>query len=59
MLMLTRKSGERVVFTLPDGQQFALLVIKTSSAYVKFGFEAPMEIRVNRKEIEDRIAKEQ
>lgn len=51
MLVLTRRIGETIVIN--DEINLTLLGIRGNQA--RFGIDAPKNIRVNRKEIQDRI----
>jgi carbon storage regulator CsrA len=53
--VLTRHPGEQIILTLPDGRQVEILVID-SHGKVRLGINAPRDVRINRKEIEERIA---
>lgn len=54
MLVLSRRVGEEIVI---DGR-IRLVVLEAGSGGVRLGFVAPTSVRVDRKEIHDRIAAE-
>jgi carbon storage regulator len=47
MLVLTRKIGERIMI----GDDVVLTVIECTSGRVRLGFEAPVDIKIDREEI--------
>lgn len=51
MLVLTRKIGEKIVI----GNSIELTVLSYDRGLVRVGIEAPKNITVHRKEIQDRI----
>lgn len=62
MLNLSRRTWESVVITLPDGERITITVTKVTSERhnsrqktVGLGFEAPRNLTINRKEIQDKI----
>ncbi|NOY77248.1 MAG: carbon storage regulator CsrA [Calditrichaeota bacterium] len=54
MLVLTRKSGESLMI----GETIVITVIEVRGGQVKIGVEAPREIAVYRKELLEKIRKE-
>lgn len=51
MLVLTRKAGESIVIA----EQIIVTVLEVNSKSVRIGIEAPKEISVHRKEIQNKI----
>lgn len=49
MLIITRKIGQSIII---NGET-EILLYRASSGYARIGINAPKEVRVNRKEIED------
>jgi carbon storage regulator len=54
MLVLSRKQGESIIIT----GGISVTVVEISGDKVRLGFDAPKEIRVNRKEVQDAIDRE-
>ena len=54
MLSLKRKVGERIIATLPTGEQITVEVARIDGAFVSLRIDAPSNVRVNREEIEER-----
>lgn len=55
MLVLSRRVGEEIVI---DGR-VRLVVLGVKAGVIKLGFVAPSSVRVDRKELHDRIVSEQ
>ena len=51
MLVLSRKSGQRIICTLPDGRTMAITVCAVRGKYVRLGFEAPQDVNIVREEL--------
>jgi len=49
MLVLSRKAGERIVI----GDDIVITVIRSTNSQVKIGIEAPKNVTVMRKELQD------
>lgn len=49
MLVLTRKKGEQIVI----GKDIMVTVVEVMGGKVRLGFEAPKDVRVDRKEVAD------
>ena len=49
MLVLKRRTDQRVVLTLPDGSRIAILVVSGGS--VTLGIDAPPEVEILREEL--------
>lgn len=54
MLVLTRKSGESLII----GENIVITVVEVRGGQVKIGVEAPQEIYVYRKELLEKIKRE-
>lgn len=54
MLMLKRKLDERIVITLPDKRRITILVAEVERGAVRFGIDAPKDVRVDREEVDER-----
>lgn len=54
MLILNRKSDERIVFLLNDGRQITILVTSVQGKNVKVGIEAPRDVVILREELQKR-----
>lgn len=50
MLVLTRRYGESVLITLPDGRTIQVQVVRRGGAGVKLGITAPADVVVDRRE---------
>lgn len=59
MLVLSRKTNERIVATLPDGRHIAFTVLEIRGDKVRLGIVAPKDVPVHRQEIHNEIAAEQ
>ena len=56
MLIFGRRLDETVVITAPEGTRIVLRVIEIRAGHtVRLGFDAPMDIVINRGEIQDAI----
>lgn len=62
MLNLSRKTWESVIITLPDGERITITITRVTSERAKsrekvvgLGFEAPRNITIHRKEVQDKI----
>lgn len=51
-LVLTRKVGERVIITLPDGRKVEIAVTEVYGRRVKVSVTAPQDVPVYRSEID-------
>ena len=52
MLTLSRKAGERVLLTLPDGQEIWVSVVTVkANGSVRLGFDAPPDVDIYREEL--------
>ena len=55
MLILRRNERERIVITLPDGEEITVTVVEIRvsgfARSVRLGFEAPPSVRVDREEV--------
>ena len=63
MLILTRRIGENLVITLPEGEelkklagtQFTVGILSVKGNQVRTGIDAPKSITVHREEIQQRV----
>ena len=53
MLVLSRKVGETLVFTQQDGTRIELTVSYANGGRAKVTIDAPLTVRILRKELED------
>ena len=51
MLALTRRIGESVILTLPDGRRVEVWFGDKSGDQVRFGIDAPDDVRIHRAEL--------
>lgn len=60
MLVLSRRCSESLVFTLPNGDRITVQVteIKLTGHAVRLGIDAPKDVTIHRKEIQDVIDRE-
>ena len=56
MLVLSRKVGETVIITAPDGTQIVLMLVEVRGDKCRIGITAPKSYAVNREEIQQRIS---
>lgn len=56
MLVLSRKVGETIVITAPDGTQIVLMLIEVRGDKCRIGIAAPKSYAINREEIQQRIS---
>ncbi len=54
MLILNRKEGQSVIITTDAGEEIEISVLEISGKYTKLGFNAPISIGVDRKEVSER-----
>ena len=57
MLVLERDLGEEIVITCADGKCFSLMVTRIESRRVALSFDAPREIKIHRREVQEQIDK--
>lgn len=55
MLLLSRKTGERIIITLPSGETISLFIVEIRGDQVRLSFDAPRSISIVRSEIKDSI----
>jgi carbon storage regulator CsrA len=53
MLSLTRRIGQEVVVTLPDGREMIVKVLTLAADKVRLGFAAPADVKIMRTELLD------
>lgn len=51
MLVLGRRSGQRVVCELADGRQLVVTLVAGGDGRARLGFEAPADVRIYREEL--------
>ena len=51
MLVLSRKTNERIVITTPSGDQIVVTLVAIFEAKVRIGFEAGRDVRIFREEL--------
>lgn len=51
MLKISRHAEQSVVLTMPDGRTIKIKVLKTGRTKVHLGFQAPLDVRINRDEV--------
>ena len=56
MLVLSRKVGETIVITAPDGTQIVLMLIEVRGDKARIGIDAPRTYTVHREEIQQKIS---
>ena len=56
MLVLSRKVGETVIVTAPDGTSLVVMLVAVRGDKVRIGIAAPTSYAVNREEIQQRIS---
>jgi carbon storage regulator CsrA len=50
MLVISRKTGEEITLTLPDGRTIVVKVKKIQGQAAKIGIQAPKDIQISRLE---------
>ena len=55
MLVLSRKVGETVIITAPDGTQIVLMLVEVRGDKCRIGIAAPTTYTIHREEIQSRI----
>ena len=56
MLVLSRKVGETVIITAPDGTQIVLMMFAVRGDKCRIGIAAPTTYTIHREEIQSRIS---
>ena len=56
MLVLSRKVGEAVIITAPDGTQIVLMMVEVRGDKARIGISAPTAWTIYREEIQSRIS---
>ena len=56
MLVLSRKVGETVIITAPDGTSLVVMLVEVRGDKVRIGIAAPKSYAVNREEVQQRIS---
>ena len=56
MLVLSRKVGEAVIITAPDGTQIVLMMVEVRGDKTRIGIAAPTTYTIYREEIQSRIS---
>jgi carbon storage regulator len=55
MLVLSRKVGEAVIITAPDGTQIVLMMVEVRGDKARIGIAAPTSWTVHREEVQNAI----
>lgn len=55
MLVMSRKEGDEVIATTPDGVRISFKILETRGNAVRVGVHAPPEVMVNRGEVQRKI----
>jgi carbon storage regulator len=55
MLVLSRKVGETVIITAPDGTQILLTLVEVRKDKARIGIDAPRTYTVHREEVQKAI----
>jgi len=55
MLALSRRSGEEIVLTLPNGERIAVKVFRILNDKVRIAIDAPGDVQINRDDVQQRI----
>jgi sRNA-binding carbon storage regulator CsrA len=59
-LTISRKAGESVVITLPDGRRGKVRIVRgTSDGELRMDFDFPRDIPVHRSEVQEKIDAQQ
>lgn len=58
MLVLTRREGESITVSLPDGSEVKIIVTQIKGAQVRIGFLAPKTINIERYDEERKLERE-
>ena len=56
MLVLSRKVGETVIITAPDGTSLVVMLIEVRGDKCRIGIAAPTTYTIHREEIQSRIS---
>lgn len=55
MLVLSRMKDEEIVITAPDGSRISIKVVEILQNKIRIGIDAATNIKVHRKEVQDKI----
>ena len=55
MLVLSRKVGETVIITAPDGTQIVLMLVEVRGDKCRIGIAAPTTYTIHREEVQNAI----
>ena len=55
MLVLSRKVGETVIITAPDGTSLVVMLVEVRGDKVRIGIAAPTTYTIYREEVQQRI----
>lgn len=58
MLVLSRNVGEKLICRTPGGDELEICIVAVRGNRVRVGIEAPTDIAVHRKEVQDAIDRE-
>ncbi len=56
MLVLSRKVGETIIVTAPDGTSLVVMLVEVRGDKTRIGIAAPKSYAINREEIQQRIS---
>jgi len=54
MLVLSRKRGQRIILTTPDGLTITLTVTAIQGDKARIGIDAPVDVDIRREELEEK-----
>jgi len=59
MLILTRRINEEIVITTATGEKISILLMSIKGNQARMGVDAPRTMTVHRREVQDRIDREE
>jgi carbon storage regulator len=59
MLVLSRRRGERIVITTPEGRQIVVEMVESNDHKARLGLQADADVVIHREEVYDRIQRGQ
>jgi carbon storage regulator CsrA len=57
-LVLSRRPGQSVFFTTPDGSRVEVFLLDVDGSVVRMGFKAPQDVEIWRGELQDKVDEE-